>query len=358
MMRLPYFFWFLLSLLVLPAVCEGRSYPVKEIEGNFCGQSGWICKIELPRILKADYLSYEKLPRYRQIYTVMRGGTYFWGRDFGFGSHQGIDIAGSIWTAVFSAGDGKVILAEAKGEWGKVMVIKHEWNGEVLHTVYAHLEDFEVKVGDIVKEGQLIAKMGNTGNSTGPHLHFQIDTNETDHPFFPKWCGGTITEVVNEARCWNQVKNNTLDPILFLETQGSVYLAERQGEKNITSSTTSFLDPYEIDFSLDSSVLLLGKSAQLIIKPKNIQEDAFLQEEVTIDNDEHIEIYPKKISYLGSWRTISLIPKTAGLHTIILKSGNNKLKRIMLFVLDKNMRKKLEEKAIWNSALEEILSML
>lgn len=86
-------------------------------------------------------------------------------------------------------GDGEVVFAQEKGERGNVIVIKHLWKGHVLHSVYAHLEKIEVQVGDLVKEGDRIATMGSTGNSTGSHLHFQIDINEEgDHPFFPKGC--------------------------------------------------------------------------------------------------------------------------------------------------------------------------
>lgn len=72
-MKIRLLLFALLSFITWNAFAYGRSYPVKEVEGAFCGQTGGVCKIDLPRILKADYLLHEKLARYRQVYTVMRG---------------------------------------------------------------------------------------------------------------------------------------------------------------------------------------------------------------------------------------------------------------------------------------------
>lgn len=96
----------------------------------------------------------------------MWGGSYFGGRDFGFGSHQGVDIAGPIGTPIVAIGSGEVVWAQEKGEWGKVIVIKHLWQGMELHSVYAHLDEILVKVGDTIDEKQVIAKIGATGNAT------------------------------------------------------------------------------------------------------------------------------------------------------------------------------------------------
>lgn len=345
---------FFAVLLACPLFAWAWSYPVKEVEGAFCGQSGGVCKIELPRISKADYLKYYQLPRYRQIYTVLWGGTYFWGWDFGFWSHQGVDIASPQGTPIYAAGAGEVILAQEKGERGKVIVIKHLWQGKQLYTVYAHLESIKVAVGAQVAEGQQIATMGSSWNSTGPHLHFQIDINEGEHPYFPKGCGGTISEVVNEGKCRDQIRKNTLDPILFLETEGKLFLAEQQKE---WSQISAFLSPYALDFSLEKSVLMLGAATSLQISSALGSEENFLAEELRFEAS-NMEIFPKQLSYLGTGRIVHLRPQNPGLHQLHIRSGSHKIKTLSLFVLDEQLKAKLEQKTSEIPALQVILDQL
>ena len=85
--------------------------------------------------------------------------------------HTGIDIGASIGTKIVAAMEGTVTIVSSKGDYGKHVKIQ---NGDVT-TMYAHCSKINVKVGDKVKLGQVIAEAGNTGNSTGPHLHFQIE---------------------------------------------------------------------------------------------------------------------------------------------------------------------------------------
>ena len=84
--------------------------------------------------------------------------------------HKGIDIAANSGTNIVSSIDGIVSVAEENSEYGKFIKIT---NGEVM-TVYAHCKSLKVKVGDRIKSGQTIATVETTGNSTGPHLHFEI----------------------------------------------------------------------------------------------------------------------------------------------------------------------------------------
>ena len=73
-------------------------------------------------------------------------------------------------TDIVSAISGKVILTSESGDYGKHLKIQ---NGDVI-TLYAHCSEILVKEGDEVEKGTKIAKVGSTGNSTGPHLHFEI----------------------------------------------------------------------------------------------------------------------------------------------------------------------------------------
>lgn len=89
----------------------------------------------------------------------------------GSDNHQGIDLATPVNSSVYAAKDGKVVSVGSHPSAGNYVIIDH---GNHVYTNYFHLNNQCVKVGDTVKAGQLIAKSGNTGNSTGPHLHFGI----------------------------------------------------------------------------------------------------------------------------------------------------------------------------------------
>lgn len=84
--------------------------------------------------------------------------------------HTGLDIANASGTKILSATDGNVILSSTKGDYGNHLKI--QINDVTI--VYAHCKTLYAKQGDHVKQGQEIAEVGTTGNSTGPHLHFEI----------------------------------------------------------------------------------------------------------------------------------------------------------------------------------------
>ena len=94
-------------------------------------------------------------------------------------NHAGIDIGANTGTPIYAAMDGTVTVSSSEGEYGKHIDIE---NGEVL-TRYAHCSKLLVKEGEKVKQGDKIAEVGSTGNSTGPHLHFEIRReNRTVNP--------------------------------------------------------------------------------------------------------------------------------------------------------------------------------
>ena len=84
--------------------------------------------------------------------------------------HKGIDIAANQGTEIKSAIDGQVIEADNNSQYGNFIKIK---NNDLI-TVYAHCEKLKVSKEENIKKGDVIATVGSTGNSTGPHLHFEI----------------------------------------------------------------------------------------------------------------------------------------------------------------------------------------
>lgn len=86
--------------------------------------------------------------------------------------HEGVDLRASIGTPVYAAAAGRVIYSDQRIKgYGKMVVLRH---GKDLSTVYAHNSRLMVRKGQIVDKGQRIALSGNTGRSSGPHLHFEV----------------------------------------------------------------------------------------------------------------------------------------------------------------------------------------
>lgn len=86
--------------------------------------------------------------------------------------HRGIDLACKQGEPIHAAKSGTVIKAEFHSSWGNYVVIQHD---DGMTTLYAHQQQYIVKAGDEVKQGQTIGYVGTTGNSTGPHLHLEIN---------------------------------------------------------------------------------------------------------------------------------------------------------------------------------------
>ncbi len=88
--------------------------------------------------------------------------------------HQGMDIATPHGQPIYTPSDGTVVFIGTEGGYGKVLVVDH---GYGVKTRYGHLSEIHVRLGDRVKRGDKVASVGNTGRSTGPHLHYEVRVN-------------------------------------------------------------------------------------------------------------------------------------------------------------------------------------
>lgn len=115
-----------------------------------------------------------QLPANLPTSSGLRSSLYGWRIDPFTGRqsfHEGIDFVGDVGTPIYAAAGGTVVRAERHPEYGNMVEIDH---GNGITSRYAHASALLVQVGDAVKTGQKIALLGNTGRSTGPHMHFEI----------------------------------------------------------------------------------------------------------------------------------------------------------------------------------------
>ncbi len=120
--------------------------------------------------------------------TITSGLGMRWGEY-----HAGIDIANRVSVPIVAAADGVVSRSYYSNSYGNCIFVSHYNNGQVYTTVYAHMNSRSVGEGAVVKKGQTIGYMGNTGYSTGQHLHFELHVGE-----------------------WNAAKSNAVNPLNYV----------------------------------------------------------------------------------------------------------------------------------------------
>jgi murein DD-endopeptidase MepM/ murein hydrolase activator NlpD len=134
-------------------------------------------------LLKQSVLK-ETLPSLYPVDVPYSSSSYGWRMDPIIGKrafHEGIDFSAAHGEPIYATAGGIVEKASRAGAYGNLITINH---GGGLQTRYAHISKILVKKGDIVKKEDLIAYVGNTGRSTGPHLHYEIRLNK--HSLDPK----------------------------------------------------------------------------------------------------------------------------------------------------------------------------
>ena len=128
------------------------------------------------KILQQSVLK-EMLPNGEPVNVAYNSSSYGWRIDpftGGKAFHEGLDFPANIGTPIYAAADGIVTFADRTPDYGNIVKIEH---GSGLETRYAHASKLLVHAGERVAKGQIVAEVGSTGRSTGPHLHYEIRLN-------------------------------------------------------------------------------------------------------------------------------------------------------------------------------------
>ncbi len=369
--------FFVLWIIIYSPRVFSWSYPLKNISKPSCKYEYWNdldnnCKEKLPIIHNAKYESYKNNINYRRIYSVLWMSSYKWGWDIWKWSHLGVDIATAQWTPVYSIGAGKVVWGWRMNGWGKTVVIQHKLdNWKYIYSNYTHLNKVIVKAQTTIKESQQIGTVGHSGNSTGNHLHFQIDTNQaiSRHPWYHSSscsAGLSIFDIVNGTSCQKNALANTIDPIDFLESNGAIIsksfdkmvidnskaIVNKQiNRKEIISieeirkdEIKSFIKKYNFSIKVypvwwSVEIGRYGKIILSITKKSSWKPfDGILPGDVIIDyNTNYISsLYPRKIKIIKWHREISFLTRKTWVTPINIKFGKISLfKNIYIRIINK-----------------------
>jgi septal ring factor EnvC (AmiA/AmiB activator) len=144
-----------------------QSKSLDEIEVMANGKSDMFASMPLIAPVRKDYLA-------RNIHLLSGFGRRLHPIYKVPKMHEGIDFTAKRGTPIQASGNGKIIKVKKSPSYGNYVVISHGYGYE---TLYAHMQDVQVKVGQEVTRGEQIGTVGNTGRSTAPHLHYEIHLN-------------------------------------------------------------------------------------------------------------------------------------------------------------------------------------
>ena len=294
-------------------------------------------------------------------FTVMYLGTYDV-TDFreGVGSHLGVDIRLPVGTPVHAVANGVVTrVAYTSSGYGRYVVVRHagvplpEGGRGMLYSAYAHLSESQVREGQIVAKGQQIAKSGNTGTSTGAHLHFQIDRDSAEyHPFWPftnaQLASANLSffSAVNAGLGMEDAREHTVSPLAWaaehadepaqMHSAAPADIIETSEEKGpppeeviavVTAETAPNPAPEkvvasakvaDVRASTSPRIAALGSSATLQIEL--LDEDGNL-----IAKPQNPEIFPLRIGHSGSAlpevRELSAADFSDGVASVAVSAG-------------------------------------
>lgn len=160
---------------------SGQGGPLAPISFSTKGETPSAEEIRANAILQGlDRMNMYRMAAFKAPFSMpvkdsVRYTSGFGGRDDPFGRgwrrHEGQDLAGAYGTPIFATGDGVVTYAGWESGYGRLIKIRHEFG---IETRYGHLSQIRVNVGDRVSRGDRIGDMGNSGRSTGTHLHYEI----------------------------------------------------------------------------------------------------------------------------------------------------------------------------------------
>lgn len=208
-------------------------YPLQQISKLECRFNEFDtlsndCKQQLPILKTKDYSKYVSengwYNDFTRLYTVLWGSSYKYGWDVWHGGHIGTDIATAKWTPIYAIADGEVIHSKTDVALWKMVSIEHFIDGKKIVSNYAHMSVILADKWEKVSAGDLIGKVGSTGNSTWNHLHFQLDLDTPFHPYYYDYskCPYSYYSISEQGLCFSELEKNTIDPLKFLETNWEI----------------------------------------------------------------------------------------------------------------------------------------
>ena len=162
----------LLFLILICAGCAHKSGYYKRIDGKWkfvSHKTGFYHLMDNPRVYKDNITVAEKGMFSWPVPATKRISSFFGQRNGRH--HDGIDIPAAHGSHILASADGKVTFSGWMRGYGRIIVVKHSGN---FNTVYAHNSKNIVKKGERVNKGAVIGRVGNSGRSTGAHVHYEI----------------------------------------------------------------------------------------------------------------------------------------------------------------------------------------